>query len=73
MPIEEYGEEGLTKIPNLDLAQALFTLQTTHTSDQEKNEAKSMLESQITENCESLCYLLATSLLFVLLFCFVHV
>lgn len=52
MPIEEYSEEGLKKIPNLDLAQALFTLQTTHTSEQEKNEAKGVLESQITDHCK---------------------
>ena len=50
MPIEEYAEEGLKKIPNLDLAQALFTLQTKHTSDEEKSKAKSLLETQITEH-----------------------
>jgi len=50
MPIEEYGEEGLKKIPNLDLAQALFTLQTNQTSEQDKNDAKSLLEKEITEN-----------------------
>ena len=50
MPIEEYAEEGLKKIPNLDLAQALFTLQTDRTSEQEKNDAKSLLEKEITEN-----------------------
>lgn len=50
MPIEEYGEEGLKKIPNLDLAQALFTLQNNHTSEQDKNDAKSLLEKEITES-----------------------
>lgn len=50
MPIEEYAEEGLKKIPNLDLAQALFTLQTKHTTDEEKDKAKLLLETQITEH-----------------------
>ena len=56
MPIEEYGEEGLKKIPNLDLAQALFTLQTNQTSDQDKNDAKSLLEKEITENSKIFSY-----------------
>lgn len=50
MPLEEYAEEGLKKIPNLDLAQALFTLQRKDTSEQEKNDAKTLLEKEITEN-----------------------
>jgi len=50
MPIEDYAEEGLKKIPNLELAQALFTLQTKHTSEEEKSEAKTLLEKEITDN-----------------------
>lgn len=56
MPIEEYAEEGLKKIPNLDLAQALFTLQTSNTSDDEKKVAQSILETQITEQCKNKFY-----------------
>ena len=58
MPLEEYAEEGLKKIPNLDLAQALFTLQRKDTSEQEKNDAKTLLEKEITENSKILYYLL---------------
>ena len=57
MPIEEYGEEGLKKIPNLDLAQALFTLQNNHTSEQDKNDAKSLLEKEITESSKIFSFL----------------
>lgn len=63
MPLEQAEGEGLKKIPNLELAQAVFTVQATHTSTQAKDEAKQLLEQQITEHnmapfykrvCESL-------------------
>jgi len=49
MPLEIAEGEGLAKIPNLDLAQALFTLQAPHCSTQMKNEAKDLLDKEITE------------------------
>jgi 26S proteasome regulatory subunit N7 len=63
MPLEQAEGEGLKKIPNLDLAQALFAVQATHTSTQVKDEAKALLDKEITEHnmgpfykrvCESL-------------------
>jgi len=50
MPIEQVEGEGLKKIPNLDLAQALFTLATSYSTNEEKNEAKSLLDKEITEH-----------------------
>jgi len=50
MPIEQVEGEGLKKIPNLDLAQALFTLATSYSTNEEKDEAKSLLDKEITEN-----------------------
>jgi len=49
MPIEEFQEEGMKKIPNLGLAQALFTLQHSR-SEKDKNDAKQLLEKEITDN-----------------------
>jgi len=63
MPFEQVEGEGYKKIPNLDVAQALFTLQAAHTSAKDKDEAKSLLDKEITANsmapfyrrvCESL-------------------
>lgn len=48
MPIEEFEEEGLKKIPDLELAQALFTVQSV-ASNQEKESAKQCLEKAITD------------------------
>jgi len=50
MPLEQAEGEGLKKIPNLDLAQALFTLQATHTSIEKKDEAKALLDKEIQEH-----------------------
>lgn len=50
MPLEIVEGEGLRRIPNLELAQALFVLQTPHTSPQKKDEAKQLLEKEITEH-----------------------
>lgn len=49
MPIEEFEEEGLKKLPNLELAQALFTLQTKYSSNAAKEQAKSCLEKEIKD------------------------
>jgi len=63
MPFEQVEGEGYKKIPNLDVAQALFTLQASHTPVTDKNEAKLLLDKEITANnmapfykrvCESL-------------------
>jgi len=63
MPFEQVEGEGYKKIPNLDIAQALFTLQAAHTPAKDKDEAKSLLDKEITANnmapfykrvCESL-------------------
>lgn len=48
MLIEEFEEEGLKKIPDLELAQALFTVQSV-ASNQEKESAKQCLEKAITD------------------------
>jgi len=50
MPLEEFEGEGLKRIPNLDLAQALFTLQAPHTSAEKKDEAKTLLDKEISEH-----------------------
>ena len=49
MPIEDFEEEGLKKIPNLELAQKFFTLQSKHSSSKEKEDAKAILEQHIQE------------------------
>ena len=49
MPIEDFEEEGLKKIPNLELAQKFFTLQSKHSSNKEKEDAKTILEQHIQE------------------------
>ena len=49
MPIEDIDEEGTKKMPNLELSQALFTLQCQFSSEKEKEEAKIFLEKDITE------------------------
>ena len=49
MPIEDFEEEGLKKIPNLELAQKFFTLQSKHSSNKEKEDAKTILEQHIHE------------------------
>lgn len=48
MPIEEFEEEGLRKLPNLELGQALFTLQSQYASKENKEQAKQELEKEIT-------------------------
>ena len=50
MPFEQVEGEGYKKIPNLDIAQALFTLQAEHTPAKDKDEAKSLLDKEITAN-----------------------
>lgn len=50
MPIEEFEEEGLKKIPNLELSQKLFTLQTKYSSNTQKEDAKAYLEKQIEKH-----------------------
>lgn len=63
MPLEVAEGEGYAKIPNLDVAQALFTLQAEHSSTQDKDAAKTLLDTEITAHnmapfykrvCESL-------------------
>jgi len=63
MPFEVAEGEGYAKIPNLDVAQALFTLQAEHSSAQDKDAAKTLLDTEITAHnmapfykrvCESL-------------------
>jgi len=63
MPFEQVEGEGYKKIPNLDLAQALFALQADHSTVKEKDEAKALLDKEISEHkmapfykkvCESL-------------------
>ena len=46
---EELEEESLKKIPNMDLAQSLFLLQLNFVSLNEKEDAKDLLEKEITE------------------------
>jgi len=48
MPFEVAEGEGYKKIPNLDVAQALFTLQASHSSAKDKDEAKQLLDTEIT-------------------------
>jgi len=50
MPIELAEGEGQKKLPNLDLAQALFTLLAPHSNNEEKDGAKEFLDKEITEN-----------------------
>jgi len=49
MPIEDQQEEGQPRVPNLDIAQALFSLQAKCTTAAEKEAAKQMLEKEITD------------------------
>ena len=55
MPIEDFEEEGLKKIPNLELAQKFFTLQSKHSSNKEKEDAKAILEQHIQEHSKFNC------------------
>jgi len=50
MPLEQAEGEGYKKLPNLELAQALFTLLAPHSSNEEKDLAKTLLDKEITEN-----------------------
>lgn len=50
MPLDVAEGEGLKKIPNLDLAQALFTLQAAKTTKEQKDEAKNLLDKEISEH-----------------------
>ena len=55
MPIEDFEEEGLKKIPNLELAQKFFTLQSKYSSNKEKEDAKAILEQHIQEQSKFNC------------------
>ena len=61
MPIEDFEEEGLKKIPNLELAQKFFTLQSKHSSNKEKEDAKAILEQHIQEQSKFNCLLINTT------------
>lgn len=50
MPIEDVEEQGSKQTPNLKLAQALFTLQIAEASQNEKEEAKLLLDKEINLN-----------------------
>lgn len=50
MPIEQVEGEGLKKIPNLDLAQAWFTLSTPQLPNEKRDEAKNLLDKEISEH-----------------------
>jgi len=50
MPLEQAEGEGLNRIPNLELAQALFTVQSTHATKQAQDEAKALLDKEMSEH-----------------------
>ena len=61
MPIEDFEEEGLKKIPNLELVQKFFTLQSKHSSNKEKEDAKAILEQHIQEQSKFNCLRINTT------------
>ena len=51
MPLEGLEEEGLPKIPDLQLVQLKFLLTVDESLGIDKNEVWKKLEKEITENC----------------------